>query len=94
MKRTASDPLCPLCARAATPAFRPFCSRRCADIDLSRWLSEAYAIPVQETDWETDWTEEAASFPNTPQSAAADMPTRRNERSEPDRGAQGPKSPI
>ena len=30
--------------------FKPFCSRRCADIDLSRWLDGRYAIPAQETD--------------------------------------------
>jgi endogenous inhibitor of DNA gyrase (YacG/DUF329 family) len=28
--------------------FRPFCSRRCADIDLNRWLSGFYAVPVKE----------------------------------------------
>jgi endogenous inhibitor of DNA gyrase (YacG/DUF329 family) len=28
------------------PRFRPFCSRRCADIDLGRWFGEAYRIPV------------------------------------------------
>jgi endogenous inhibitor of DNA gyrase (YacG/DUF329 family) len=27
-------------------ASRPFCSRRCADVDLQRWLTERYAIPV------------------------------------------------
>jgi uncharacterized protein len=30
--------------------FRPFCSRRCADLDLHRWLSGGYAIPVTESD--------------------------------------------
>ena len=32
------------------PEFRPFCSRRCADLDLHRWLSGSYAIPVTESD--------------------------------------------
>jgi endogenous inhibitor of DNA gyrase (YacG/DUF329 family) len=36
---------CPICGRATEHAYRPFCSRRCADVDLSRWLSGAYAIP-------------------------------------------------
>ena len=36
---------CPICGRPTEPAYRPFCSRRCADIDLSRWLSGAYTIP-------------------------------------------------
>jgi endogenous inhibitor of DNA gyrase (YacG/DUF329 family) len=40
--------LCPTCRRPAADAFRPFCSRRCADVDLHRWLSGAYAIPVRE----------------------------------------------
>jgi endogenous inhibitor of DNA gyrase (YacG/DUF329 family) len=36
---------CPICRRKSDPAFRPFCSRRCADIDLGKWLSGQYAIP-------------------------------------------------
>jgi uncharacterized protein len=37
---------CPICAKPAVFAFRPFCSKRCADIDLHRWLKGSYAIPV------------------------------------------------
>ncbi|MGF1500272.1 MAG: DNA gyrase inhibitor YacG [Paracoccaceae bacterium] len=40
---------CPLCGKPQSQAFRPFCSKRCADIDLGRWLSGAYAIPTPET---------------------------------------------
>jgi len=36
---------CPICGRAATAVNRPFCSVRCADIDLGRWLTEQYRIP-------------------------------------------------
>lgn len=36
---------CPTCGAQAEHEFRPFCSRRCADIDLSRWLRGTYAIP-------------------------------------------------
>jgi len=36
---------CPICSRATDVKYRPFCSRRCADVDLSRWLSGGYAIP-------------------------------------------------
>lgn len=36
---------CPLCGKAADHAYRPFCSKRCADIDLGRWLRGAYAVP-------------------------------------------------
>lgn len=40
------SPLCALCGcRPAVPEFRPFCSRRCADVDLARWLGGAYRIP-------------------------------------------------
>ena len=37
---------CPICGRTADPPFRPFCSQRCADVDLQRWLGDAYAIPL------------------------------------------------
>lgn len=37
---------CPICGKPQVEKYRPFCSKRCADIDLNRWLSGAYAIPV------------------------------------------------
>lgn len=36
---------CPVCGKPRDPAFRPFCSRRCADVDLGRWLTERYVAP-------------------------------------------------
>lgn len=36
---------CPICAKPQDPAFKPFCSQRCADVDLHRWFSGRYAIP-------------------------------------------------
>ena len=39
---------CPICGKPVTAEFRPFCSRRCADVDLNRWLSGVYAVPVTE----------------------------------------------
>jgi endogenous inhibitor of DNA gyrase (YacG/DUF329 family) len=39
---------CPICKRPAGADTRPFCSRRCADIDLARWFSGSYAIPDHE----------------------------------------------
>lgn len=36
---------CPVCGHAVTEEFKPFCSKRCADADLVRWLKGAYAIP-------------------------------------------------
>ncbi|MEZ5777723.1 MAG: DNA gyrase inhibitor YacG [Paracoccaceae bacterium] len=39
---------CPICHKKTDPKYRPFCSRRCADVDLGRWLTGAYAIPVED----------------------------------------------
>lgn len=36
---------CPICGKPSVQAFHPFCSSRCADVDLNRWLTGAYAIP-------------------------------------------------
>ncbi|GAB5468144.1 MAG: DNA gyrase inhibitor YacG [Rhodospirillales bacterium] len=36
---------CPICAKPSSPDYRPFCSKRCADIDLGRWLGERYRVP-------------------------------------------------
>jgi hypothetical protein len=41
---------CPICAKPMVAAFKPFCSKRCADVDLNRWLSGVYAVPVAEED--------------------------------------------
>ena len=38
-------PACPICRKPAVERFRPFCSARCAEIDLGRWFTESYAIP-------------------------------------------------
>lgn len=47
-------PKCPICGGLTAPDFRPFCSRRCADVDLARWLNGAYAIPVTDADDDED----------------------------------------
>ncbi|WP_340110127.1 DNA gyrase inhibitor YacG [Pikeienuella sp. HZG-20] len=39
---------CPICGRPTEHRWRPFCSKRCADIDLGRWLSGAYVVPSDE----------------------------------------------
>lgn len=43
---------CPICAKDATPKYRPFCSKRCADIDLGKWLNESYRVAGNDTDEE------------------------------------------
>lgn len=49
---------CPICRKPALPAFRPFCSKRCADVDLQRWFSGAYALPVSPDENDLDDTDE------------------------------------
>lgn len=39
---------CPLCGEDTARAYRPFCSKRCADRDLARWLNGSYAVPSQD----------------------------------------------
>jgi endogenous inhibitor of DNA gyrase (YacG/DUF329 family) len=39
---------CVICGKPQVERFRPFCSRRCADVDLHRWFSGTYAVPVAE----------------------------------------------
>ncbi|CAN1561596.1 zinc-binding protein [Rhabdaerophilaceae bacterium] len=39
---------CPICSKPSDEASRPFCSKRCADVDLHRWLGGNYAIPAAE----------------------------------------------
>ncbi|HZT28009.1 MAG TPA: DNA gyrase inhibitor YacG [Pseudolabrys sp.] len=46
--RKLSAGTCPICGKPADLTYKPFCSRRCADIDLNRWLSGVYAVPVKE----------------------------------------------
>jgi endogenous inhibitor of DNA gyrase (YacG/DUF329 family) len=50
---------CPICGKLASERFKPFCSRRCADVDLNRWLSGVYAVPVVEDESEPPRDESA-----------------------------------
>nr|WP_136682612.1 DNA gyrase inhibitor YacG [Rhodobacter xinxiangensis] len=52
---------CPICAKETDPKYRPFCSKRCADVDLGRWLKGSYAIPVAP---EEEPTEEDPPLPH------------------------------
>jgi len=47
-------------------SFRPFCSRRCADVDLSRWLRGGYAIPGGAVDADEDGDESRAAVAGQP----------------------------
>ena len=51
---------CPICRKPAVAEFSPFCSQRCADVDLGRWFNERYAVPVEDDE------EEAQPEPRRP----------------------------
>lgn len=38
---------CPICAKDTEAKYPPFCSRRCADVDLGRWLTGSYRVPAE-----------------------------------------------
>jgi hypothetical protein len=54
MADTRQRQICPICGKLAAEGFRPFCSRRCGDVDLNRWLSGVYAVPVTEDEEEEE----------------------------------------
>ena len=39
---------CPICGKPPVEAYVPFCGKRCADVDLHRWLGGVYAVPTDE----------------------------------------------
>jgi endogenous inhibitor of DNA gyrase (YacG/DUF329 family) len=45
---------CPICGKPRSEAHRPFCSARCAEVDLGRWLKESYRVPVEEKPGDAD----------------------------------------
>ena len=47
MIRMAKPPGCPICRKPVVDKFRPFCSPRCAEVDLGRWFGEAYRVPAE-----------------------------------------------
>lgn len=53
-RRTVGGRGCPICGKPAEADSRPFCSRRCREIDLHRWLGGHYALPAEEIPSRTD----------------------------------------
>jgi endogenous inhibitor of DNA gyrase (YacG/DUF329 family) len=51
---------CPECGKPSARETYPFCSPRCKDVDLNRWLSGAYVIPVRDDEEEGDATKREA----------------------------------
>jgi hypothetical protein len=47
-------PRCPICRQATEPGYRPFCSKRCADVDLARWLGGVYVVAGGSDDADED----------------------------------------
>ncbi len=45
-----TDKPCPICKKPSKSDFAPFCSKRCADVDLGRWFSGRYAVPGRPVD--------------------------------------------
>lgn len=52
---------CPICGAPTQESWRPFCSSRCANVDLSRWLTGSYAIPG-----DVDSDEDGDEIPTAP----------------------------
>jgi endogenous inhibitor of DNA gyrase (YacG/DUF329 family) len=43
-KKARNAPACAICGKPVDPKHKPFCSKRCADVDLHRWLNNSYSI--------------------------------------------------
>ena len=50
-------PKCPICRKPSVDSCRPFCSKRCADVDLGRWVTGSYVIPGGDADSDEDGQE-------------------------------------
>ena len=67
-----AQPRCPICKTPAADAYRPFCSARCANVDLARWLKGAYAVAGDATDGDEDGDDAAAGRQALPTPPAED----------------------
>ncbi len=57
------QPRCSICGKAASERYRPFCSKRCANIDLARWLGDGYVIAGGDTDSDEDGDQPSGGIP-------------------------------
>jgi endogenous inhibitor of DNA gyrase (YacG/DUF329 family) len=62
---------CPICGKPTDSRYRPFCSRRCADVDLARWLGGHYVIPGEPV------AEDGGAAEDAPADAGPPRPVRR-----------------
>ncbi len=63
-KAVSKPPKCPVCKAATVEQYRPFCSKRCCDIDLGRWLTGSYAIAGGNADADEDGDPATAPAPS------------------------------
>ena len=61
--RKAVQRVCPICGKPADVLLRPFCSKRCADVDLHRWFSGVYVVPITEDEEEDERREDGDDAP-------------------------------
>ena len=54
VKKHSQKAACPLCEQPAKAPHTPFCSRRCAQLDLGKWLTGDYTIPAHEAMEDSD----------------------------------------
>lgn len=69
--KAGKGPRCPICGLPGAQDYRPFCSQRCADVDLGRWLTGRYAIPVTE-DSDEDGGDTSRTSSDDPAAAGLD----------------------
>jgi len=50
---------CPICGKPSSPQYHPFCSKKCADIDLGRWLKGTYVVHTDESPEDSEFPEES-----------------------------------
>jgi endogenous inhibitor of DNA gyrase (YacG/DUF329 family) len=58
-ERPVSERKCVICGKPQEEKYKPFCSKRCADVDLNRWFSGGYRIPATQEDDPDDEESEA-----------------------------------
>ena len=52
-EKSDKTPVCSICGKPVDPDFKPFCSKRCANVDLHRWLNGSYAIAGEKVEGES-----------------------------------------
>ena len=56
---------CPICKKPTETDYRPFCSKRCADVDLGRWFNGSYAVPSEDPFFEDKTTSDLSNDDTT-----------------------------